>query len=559
MVEQLVASGVKYVFNNPGSREGRFLDALHSHPGIDQIVALHEGSVASMAGGYTQAKLEPAAMVVHLGAGLAQSLGQLINVAEGGLPVVVITFAGDTGSYFDKIGMELNHSFGPTSISAPFTKSTWTVLEPEGLAQAIDRAFKVATTAPVGPVHLAMYDRLLGPEEVETSILESRTRGLRAGYPDDADLEELERALRDAERPLLYLGDGVWKSGAQAQAAALAERFGLPVCGDLRSLPIKHPLHCGPPYESLASLEADTIVCIGVRHMGTGFPEAYVPASMAQRVIAIGSDVQNLKNIQDVDLAILADERRTLERFEELTSGRTAEQFDERRTNAREMAAALRARRLKAAQDIEQPTPYVRPSVVPNALDEALERKGGGLVMIEQFVTPITSVGGTDDPGRNVYIYAAGGSEGYGIGGTIGLKLGAPESRVVGLIGDGSLFYSDSALWTAAHHEIPVLYVIPNNQAYGVVANAFSNIGGSMKNTGEYGGLALEGIDPVKLAEGFGMEAMTVSEESRLGTALDHGLSVVDDEQRPFLLDVRLPLGLPNGGRPAPHFRLSGK
>ena len=559
MVEQLVASGVKYVFNNPGSREGRFLDALHSHPGIDQIVALHEGSVASMAGGYTQAKLEPAAMVVHLGAGLAQSLGQLINVAEGSLPVVVITFAGDTGSYFDKIGMELNHSFGPTSISAPFTKSTWTVLEPEGLAQAIDRAFKVATTAPVGPVHLAMYDRLLGPEEVETSILESRTRRLRAGYPDDADLEELERALHDAERPLLYLGDGVWKSGAQAQAAAMAERFGLPVCGDLRSLPIKHPLHCGPPYESLASLEADTIVCIGVRHMGTGFPEAYVPASMAQRVIAIGSDVQNLKNIQDVDLAILADERRTLERFEELTSGRRAEQFDERRTKALKMAAALRARRLKAAQDIERPTPYVRPSVVPNALDEALERKGGGLVMIEQFVTPITSVGGTDDPGRNEYIYAAGGSEGYGIGATIGLKLGAPDRRVVGLIGDGSLFYSDSALWTAAHHEIPVLYVIPNNQAYGVVANAFSNIGGSMKNTGEYGGLALEGIDPVKLAEGFGMEAMTVSEESRLGTALDHGLSVVDDEQRPFLLDVRLPLGLPNGGRPAPHFRLSGK
>ena len=537
MVEQLVASGVKYVFNNPGSREGRFLDALYSHPGIDQIVALHEGSVASMAGGYTQAKLEPAAMVVHLGAGLAQSLGQLINVAEGSLPVVVITFAGDTGSYFDKIGMELNHSFGPTSISAPFTKSTWTVLEPEGLAQAIDRAFRVATTAPVGPVHLTMYDWLLGPEEVETSILESRTRGLRADYPDDADLEELERALRDAQRPLLYLGDGVWKSGAQAQAAALAERFGLPVCGDLRSLPIKHPLHCGPPYESLASLEADTIVCIGVRHVGTGFPEAYVPASMAQRVIAIGSDVQNLKNIQDVDLAILADERRT---------------------RAREMAAALRARRLKAAQDIEQPTPYVRPSVVPNALDEALERKGGGLVMIEQFVTPITSVGGTHDPGRNEYIYAAGGSEGYGIGGTIGLKLGAPESRVVGLIGDGSLFYSDSALWTAAHHEIPVLYVIPNNQAYGVVANAFSNIGGSMKNTGEYGGLALEGIDPVKLAEGFGVEAMTVSDESRLGEAIDHGLSVVDDEQRPFLLDVRLPLGLPNGGRPAPHFRLSG-
>ena len=110
IVEQLASSGIKYVFNNSGSREAGFLDALHSHPDIHGILALHEGSVASMAGGYTQAKLDPAVMVVHLGAGLAQSLGQFINLFEGSLPVMVITFAGDTGSYYDRIGMDLDHS-----------------------------------------------------------------------------------------------------------------------------------------------------------------------------------------------------------------------------------------------------------------------------------------------------------------------------------------------------------------------------------------------------------------------------------------------------------------
>ena len=129
MVEQLAASGVKYVFYNSGSREARFFDALHVHPDIHGILALHEGSVAAMAGGYTQVGLDPAVMVVHLGAGLAQCLGQMINIWSGGLPVVVLTFAGDTGSYGDKIGLDLSHNAGPTAISTPFTKASWVVIK----------------------------------------------------------------------------------------------------------------------------------------------------------------------------------------------------------------------------------------------------------------------------------------------------------------------------------------------------------------------------------------------------------------------------------------------
>lgn len=71
MIEQLAASGVKYVFNNSGSREACFFDALHVHPDIHGILALHEGSFTAIVGGYTQVQLDAAVMVVHLGAGLA--------------------------------------------------------------------------------------------------------------------------------------------------------------------------------------------------------------------------------------------------------------------------------------------------------------------------------------------------------------------------------------------------------------------------------------------------------------------------------------------------------
>ena len=79
LVEQLVASGVKYVFYNSGSSEALFFDALNNNPNINGILALHEVTVASMAGAYTQVNAEPAVLVVHLGAGLAQCSGPLYH------------------------------------------------------------------------------------------------------------------------------------------------------------------------------------------------------------------------------------------------------------------------------------------------------------------------------------------------------------------------------------------------------------------------------------------------------------------------------------------------
>ena len=561
MVEQLAASGIKYVFNNSGSREAHFFDALHQHPDINGILALHEGSVAAMAGGYTQVKLDTAVMVVHLGAGLAQCMGQLINIWDGGLPVVVITFAGDTGSFADRIILDLDHSFGPTSISAPVTKANWTVIEPEGLPQALDRAIRVANTPPVGPVHLAVYDRLLGTQQVTTNIIDNVVPNFRAGYPSDSDLEEVARALHEAERPMIYVGDGVWKSGAEEKVARLAERFGATIVSsfsDLRAVPIKHRLHCGRFEQAAAALSPDHILCIGVRHGGSGSPQDFDAFSSAKKVIAIGSDVQNLENIPGLDLGILADERRSLERLEDLLlSESTPKRYDERRTWALEQAANLRDERRKVAQNIELQAAQVHPSAVLNALDTELERRGGGLITVEQFALPLDTLGGADSAGNNVYIRAAGGSEGYGIGAAVGAKLAAPDRPVVGLVGDGSMFYSDSGIWTAAHHEIPVLYVIPNNQAYGIVATSFERAGGQMKQTGEYAGVVLDGIDPVKIAEGFGVEGMHVQDESKAAEAIAHGLNVVEQEKRPYLLNVHLPLGLPKGGHGATPFRMA--
>ena len=556
ILEQLVASGVKYVFNNSGSREALFFNELHSRPDIHGILGLHEGAVTAMAGGYTQANLAPGVMVVHLGAGLAQCMGQLINVWTGSLPVVVITFAGDTGSFADRIMLDLSHNAGPTAISAPMTKASWTVIEPEGLPAAIERALRVAMTPPVGPVHLAVYDRLLGPDQFTANIIEGDLPEIRTGYPSDSDVEQIAQALRDAKRPLLYTGDGIFKSGANAEVTALAERFGLPAVGELRGVSIKHPLHCGGRrLEQAGDIHPDLILCFGVRHNGSGTADDYAAFFNAERVIAIGSDAENLENIPGLDLAVLADEKRTAQRLIELTDP-SSDELADRRAWAREEAASLRARRRDAARTVAQQPDKVRPYVLADALDRTLEKFGGGLVTIEQFAVAQDILENTGDAGNNEYIRPAGGSEGYGMGAAIGTKLGAPDKPVVGLVGDGSLYYSDSALWTAASHSIPVLYVISNNGAYGIVASSFAGADANMKRTGEYRGVVLDNIDPVKLAESFGVEGMHATDESKIADAVEHGLKTVEEEKRPFLLNVHLPLGLPEGGRPGAPYSL---
>ncbi len=137
------------------------------------------------------------------------------------------------------------------------------------------------------------------------------------------------------------------------------------------------------------------------------------------------------------------------------------------------------------------------------------------------------------------------------MGAVLGAKLAAPDKPVVGIVGDGSVYYSDSAFWTAAQHEIPVLYVIPNNGAYGIVAGAFSGANGVMKDTGVYAGVVLDGVDIVQLAGSFGVEGRGVDDESKIDAAIKEGLDTVEREGRPLVLDVQLPLGLPEGGRAA--------
>ena len=88
------------------------------------------------------------------------------------------------------------------------------------------------------------------------------------------------------------------------------------------------------------------------------------------------------------------------------------------------------------------------------------------------------------------------------------------------------------------------------------MAGAFDRSGGTMSDPGIYEGVVLDGIDPVKIADAFGLEAETIDSENSIDETFDRALKIVQDENRPYLLDVRLPTGLPEGGSASQPFKM---
>jgi benzoylformate decarboxylase len=138
------------------------------------------------------------------------------------------------------------------------------------------------------------------------------------------------------------------------------------------------------------------------------------------------------------------------------------------------------------------------------------------------------------------YIGARGGGIGQALPGALGVKLAQPGRPVVALSGDGSAMYSIQALWTAAHHDLAVVFVILNNREYRILKHNMDTYRQRFGAKPDRAYMNMDLVSPdlgyVDLARGMGVEAMRVATPGELGPALQKALSA----GRPFLLDVAI-------------------
>jgi hypothetical protein len=132
--EQLIASGVKYVFGNSASEDAEFYEALVNRPQLQYILTPHEGPGAAMAAGYVKASGEPAVMMTAGSVGLMNALGQMFNAWKEQTPLVFYAYRTEDSRAAGRDGFE--ELPGQEQVTATMTKLTWGARRPEMIPEA---------------------------------------------------------------------------------------------------------------------------------------------------------------------------------------------------------------------------------------------------------------------------------------------------------------------------------------------------------------------------------------------------------------------------------------
>jgi benzoylformate decarboxylase len=480
-------------------------------------------------------------------AGTAQMAGQLYNASRDGSALVITAGLLDNEVWSDEAGLAPRPGFDQKEVARQFTKISWTARRGESLPLMLRRAFKVAATEPGGPVYLAMANYALEGKNITAQILPAERFLLRSRVrPETAAVEKTARLLVEAERPLIVVGDEVWKSGAQAELVAFAEKFGLPVMAGAqgyRNFPVKHPLYLGgfSMGSEYVKKGVDVILMVGARDFGGRVVPSGPEAPADARIVRIGLDTASMGRNYPTDVALLGDVREALVDVRAaveavLTKQRIAALGKSRAEEVKALTLAARQR-----ADAESRKNAGRRPMHPDELGAAVARAidRDAIVVSENLTGRYDAFPFGFRENEPMWVGTTGNSLGWGIGASIGAKLAAPDRQVVCAIGDGSVMYSASGLWTQARYGVPVLTVVWNNHNYQTVRFAYHNYKGKMAETGKYCGMYLgdPDIDFARLAESQGVAGEKVERADQLEAALKRGIASTR-EGKPYLIDA---------------------
>jgi len=538
-MESLRAHGVGRMFGNPGTTESPLIDHLPDYPDIDYIVALHEGVAVGAATFYAQATGKTGVVSLHVAPGLGNGLGMVFNALKSNAPLVVTAGQQDTRMLLR--APILSHDLA--AMAAPVTKWSTQVERADDMADIMRRAFKIAHDPPYGPVFVALPIDVM---EQETANAATSSGPLyRAPRPDSAGMIEAVAMLSAAKAPVIVAGDDIARADAGATLLALAEKLGAPIWVEgLRAHAVasnRHPLmRGGLPLEHAAIAaalgDADCVLMVG----GPFFEEVWFdgasPFPAGAKVIQIEESAGQLARNHALSLGLVGGVKPALE---ELAIAVTT---DAAAAEARAKALASQKEQEREAQLGRVERAQARRPMAMSVMMETLATAvPADTIFVEEAITAsLDFARSINIAGTGHYFGGRGGGIGQGLAGAVGVSVANPEKRVVCVSGDGSAMYSIQALWTAAHHNLPITFVILSNREYRVLKHNIDVYRGrfSVESNRGYTHMDLEGPDLgfVEMARGMGLSAEQVTEPDALTDAMQRAAA----SQGPALVQVMI-------------------
>ena len=536
-VALLKAEGVTHLFGNPGTTELPVMHALGEHPDMTYVMSMHESLVVGMADGYARASGKLGACNVHAAPGLGNAMGSLFNAKYTNVPILITAGQQELGHglteplLFDNL----------VRMAEPLVKWAVEVNRLEDLPRIVHRAAKVAMTPPTGPVFIALPGDILNREGgIELgigSLVETRVR------PSDDVLEKLADRIAKAERPVIIAGDEMVRSDALAAAARFAEVVGAPVyqqgfasgaCFLSQSRCYHGLFPKDQPGMRKILAQHDLLIVLGCDALRTSVASETDPQPDTCGVLHIGLDDWEIGKNYAVEIGVRADIRETVTALMPLI---------EKRGGARHKAAATRrlaeieasnwsARRVKLAAAIK-----ARPATTPIDPDQFMlglvaALPDDAIVVHEGFTTThhLTDLFAFRD--RYAFHNGGAGGIGWSIPASVGVAMAQPERPVVTVVGDGSAMFSIQALWTIAHHKLPIVTLICNNGGYRIIKRRLKAFHKSETFIGM--DFADPSVDFVGLATSMGVAARRITDAGEVQAAVAEAIR----SGKPALLDV---------------------
>ena len=535
LVASLEAAGVDVMFGIPGGAILPAYDPIFSSS-IRHILVRHEQGAGHAATGYAQVTGRVGVCIATSGPGATNLVTPLADAAMDSVPVVAIT--GQVPSV--AIGTDAFQEADIRGITMPFAKHNYLITNAADIPRAIAEAFHIASTGRPGPV---LVDIAKDALQAMTDFQYPTSVNLK-GYnpksvPDNQAVLDAAALIAQSRKPVFYVGGGVIKANASKELLELAQLLGAPVVTTLMArgaFPDSHPLHLGMPgmHGTVAAVTAlqksDLLITLGAR-----FDDRVTGklSTFAQNAKVIHADVDpaEIGKNRFADVAVLGDLKNTISALIPALKAALAKSQPDLSAWLRQMNS------LKSTYPLGYDIP-TDGSLSPQYVIERIGKISGphaivaaGVGQHQMWASQFVSY---ENP--RTWLNSGGlGTMGYAVPAAMGAKVGAPDTTVWAIDGDGCFQMTNQELTTCALNNIPIKVAIINNESLGMVRQWQT-----LFYEGRYSNTSLESKRVPNfpmLAEAMGCVGLSCERAEDVDATIEKAMSIND---QPVVVDFRV-------------------
>ena len=527
LVEAIAAQGADIIFGYPGGAIMPVYDVLPKSS-LTHILCRHEQGCGMAAIGYARATGKTGTVLATSGPGATNLVTAIADAYLDSVPVVFIT--GQVPS--NLMGTDAFQEVDIFGITLPIVKHSYIARDPADIPGMVAEAYFIASEGRPGPVLIDL------PKDVANAVTTQRHRWrpypkVKPEMASSDNIAKAEKLIREAERPLFYIGGGIAQGDGVAELRDLVERTEIPVVSTLKglgALPSDHSHYLGMlgmhglKAANYAVQECDLLIVAGARFddRATGKLDTFAPDA---KVIHMDVDIAEIDKLRRVDVGLDGSLKKNLAALDPFrdTPGEKAEIGDWREL--------CYSRRAMYEWDYDAPGEGV---YAPKLLHDLSRRAPESAIFtcdVGQHQMWVAQHCYFDEP--KDHITSGGlGTMGFGLPAGLGAKLGAPDRTVITVSGDGSIMMNIQELQTLHRYGIPLKIVLLDNSALGMVRQwqeVFFEKNYSEVNLDDNPEFS-------KVAEAFRIESFVVEKRSEVDAGIDRLLAA----DVPILMHVKI-------------------